>query len=781
MNRSETTIKRPPILGMLVDHSRFLHRKTEPKKIEYLGNHPSLNRFTSSLSSHFSSRRTSRFGSPTRRAATAPPPTKSINGNNETTNATLEPTTIGSSASSTRSRLLTSFLNLTNQTPYTYTPQGPFSLQLHTEYDASAYSLPRKEKHVAGPLVVAFLFYAKVLDPRVATGKYYPTFEDIDRASKTMTFTELLAFCWDFNIVPQLVSRGDLRYVFGQVYRSKNDKITELTFYQFEELLTRIALVSFYPLTDGDITRIGRKTMRKLREHIEGKRVRLKDVFRRFDTSGDGILSRDEFMAGLRDICGSAIKQRDLEAVYSLVDEDGGGEVEFIEFISAMNAAAPPAFANTKVEKTPEDRFTVPDGDRLRKHEASDSETEDNDEERKSQYNRQSSKNSSSSSNSKTYKKCLHDYLNPSTSEEDRGTMLFPGGRNLSPTDRVKALMQSMGRMTVANIRHIIDTRGRLTAGKMNGSIKSQDKEYNEEISNEAHTTRILRKRDGTMCDYSAPLLMTRRAASTTDYSMELTTMWEKLRTIKRTDDWRSYHSPCGVYMGRILTNANHSYRVTVRNPLPFSITIEASIERFPDAKVSFNRQPVASGMTTEIYIDVHLKRAMEVLGTVTISWREWKREVVARRKFKSKNIDRNADKYGYSYEPNEIIQDVNLGSCTVYLYAVSYDKNNYGSKQAEQKCPAKEFKMASIGETCPRNYLAPEHPVHKFSIPGADIIATSPTRKKLLSTLPRHGSARLMQKHLPTEKDSAEENILLDGSSIIDGQRKMKENQRKK
>jgi hypothetical protein len=88
---------------------------------------------------------------------------------------------------------------------------------------------------------------------------------------------------------------------------------------------------------------------------------------------------------------------------------------------------------------------------------------------------------------------------------------------------------------------------------------------------------------------------------------------------------------------------------------------------------------------------------------------------------------------------------------------------------------------MASIGETCPRNYLAPEHPVHKFSIPGADIIATSPTRKKLLSTLPRHGSARLMQKHLPTEKDSAEENILLDGSSIIDGQRKMKENQRKK
>ena len=709
---------RPAILGMLVDHSRFLHRKAS-KHVEYPSAHQSF-------SSNASTRRTRTprlNNSPTRRHKT-PDATTTTTTNSTTTNSTTY----------LRSRLFTSFLNLVNQTPYTYIPQGHVALQLHTEYDASSYALPRKEKHVAGPLVVAFLFYAKVLDPRVATGKYYPTFEDIDRAAKTMTFTELLAFCWDFNIVPQLISRGDLKYIFGQVQRARNEKLTELTFHQFEELLTRVALVAFYPLTNGDIKRIGRSTMRKLREHIEGKRIRLKDVFRRFDTSGDGILSRDEFMAGLRDICGSAIKQRDLEAVYSLVDEDGGGEVEFIEFITAMNAAAPPAFANTTKAKSSEDRYKVPEMERMRKHEASDSDSEEGGGEKEG-------KTATANGADTPYKKCLHDYLCPSEEEEETGTLLFPGGRNLSPSARIRALMRSMGRLTVSNIRRVIDTRGRVTAGKMNGSIKSQETEFsvdhdNDEIANEVHTARILRKRDGTMCDYSAPLLMKRRAASTTDYRSDLTTMWEKLRRVNRTDDWRSYHSPCGIYLGPILINSTHLYRIVVRNPLPFSITIEVTIERFPHTKVRFNRQPVASGMTTDIYIDTKIQRAMEALGTVTIAWREWKREVVAR-KYNTRRIE-----------------NVDVGTCTVYLYGIAYDPNHYGAKHAEEKCPAMDFKIACNGEPCPRNYLAFEHPAHRYSIPGSDVIALSPTRKGSTGTLPRKGTARMLLRHLPTGKD---------------------------
>jgi hypothetical protein len=637
---------------------------------------------------------------------------------------------------------------LTNQTPYTYIPQGEYALQLHTEYDASSYSLKPKEHHVAGPLVVAFLFYAKVLDPRVATGKYYPKFADIDRASKTMTFTELLAFCWDFNIVPQLISRGDLRYIFGHVHRSKAEKLTELSFYQFEELLTRVALVAFYPLSNGDIKRIGRSTMRKLREHIEGKRIRLKDVFRRFDTSGDGILSRDEFMAGLRDICGAAIKQRDLEAVYSLVDEDGGGEVEFIEFISAMNAAAPPAFANNNSsssssssgskQRENEDgnhHFKVPDTDNMKQYEDSDSDNEEGGKDANGNPIFPVANNEK-----REYKKCLHDYLtNPKTEKQDTGTMMFPGGRDLQPKSRVHALMRSMGKLTVANIRHVIDTRGRVTAGKMNGSIKSQESEYvTEELQNEAHTARILRKRDGTMCDYSAPRLMIRRAASTSDYSPDLTTMWERLRRINRIDDWRSYHSPCGIYMGPIITKSTHSYRIIVRNPLPCSITIEVSIDRFPDTKVKFNRRPIASGMTTEIYIETTMARAMEALGTITIAWREWKREVLAR-----------TSKY------DGAVEDLDAGRCMIYLYAISFDQKTYGSRKAESVCPAKQFKQACDGEPCPRNYLAPEHPAHKYSIPGADVIATKPTRKDLAGTLPSRGTARMMLRHLPTAPET--------------------------
>ena len=62
--------------------------------------------------------------------------------------------------------------------------------------------------------------------------------------------------------MPQLISRGDLRYVFGVVHRAPDDKLTELTFEQFEELLTRVALVAFYPLSDTDVHRIGMASAR---------------------------------------------------------------------------------------------------------------------------------------------------------------------------------------------------------------------------------------------------------------------------------------------------------------------------------------------------------------------------------------------------------------------------------------------------------------------------------------------------------------------------------------
>jgi hypothetical protein len=354
----------------------------------------------------------------------------------------------------------------------------------------------------------------------------------------------------------------------------------------------------------------------------------------------------------------------------------------------------------------------------------------------------------------------LHDYLFPSKEEEDSGTAMFPGGRDLTPKLRVQALMRSMGRLTVASIRHVIDTRGRVTAGKMNGSIKSQDTEYDtEEIKNETHTSRILRKRDGTMCDYSAPLLMKRRAASSTDYAPHLTTMWQRLRHIHRVDDWRSYHTPCGIYMGQLLVRKKHGYRIVVRNPLAYSITLEVSIDRFPGTSVHFNRQPVASGMTTEIYLETIMERAIEALGTITIKWREWKREVVARGgERRRRRGSGGGGGGGGGGGEQRVVDDVDVGRCTVYLYAVSFSDKDYGSIEAELKSPAEQFKVASNAEPCPRNYLAANHPAHKFTIPGVEKLAPSPTRKPLVITLPSRGTARMKLQHLPTAHEPAGE-----------------------
>ena len=213
--------------------------------------------------------------------------------------------------------------------------------------------------------------------------------------------------------------------------------------------------------------------------------------------------------------------------------------------------------------------------------------------------------------------------------------------------------------------------------------------------------------------------------------------------------------------MGQLLVKKKHGYRIVVRNPLSYSITLEVSIDRFPGTCVHFNRQPIASGMTTEIYLETTMERAMEALGTITISWREWKREIVARggdrRRRRRRESGRRSERRIDEGEVGEI-NDVDVGRCTVYLYAISFSKKDYGSREAESKSPAEQFKIACDAEPCPRNYLAPDHPAHKFSIPGVDKLASTPTRKSLVMTLPSRGTARMKLQHLPTAREPEEE-----------------------
>ena len=117
---------------------------------------------------------------------------------------------------------------------------------MHTSYDTTSWKVKRPSAVQTGPVATAFNFYAKLLDPRIAKeDSYYPTFDAIRRAARTCTFTESLAFAWDFDIVPHLLSRGDLRYVFAYVQRGPDDYINELTYEQFEEFLARVALVAY--------------------------------------------------------------------------------------------------------------------------------------------------------------------------------------------------------------------------------------------------------------------------------------------------------------------------------------------------------------------------------------------------------------------------------------------------------------------------------------------------------------------------------------------------------
>ena len=140
--------------------------------------------------------------------------------------------------------------------------------------------------------------------------------------------------------------------------------------------------------------------------------------------------------------------------------------------------------------------------------------------------------------------------------------------------------------------------------------------------------------------------------------------MWKHLRKVDRVDDWRSYHAPC-IFMGRVLVGEQHGYRVNVRNPLPFPITIEVSLHHFPDTDVSFFRRPIASGMSTRITISTCIKRAGEYMGIMRVSWRAFQREVQAR----SAGMD-------------GMVSDEDEGMCSVPLYGIALDRSDYAARK---------------------------------------------------------------------------------------------------
>ena len=468
-------------------------------------------------------------------------------------------------------------------------------------------------------------------------------------------------------------------------------------------------------------------------------------------------------MAGLRDICGSAIKQRDLEAVYCCVDEDGGGEVEFIEFVAAMNQAAPPIFSNAEaaLKAANADAVKIPYAEKLEQYEDSDSDEEKSEEKPSLREADDGEENTGGNENvgegkSKERQKSLHEMLHPDEEVEEIGTAKFPGGRNLIPSERVSALILSLGNLTLASFRRTMDTKGRLTAGRMNGTLATNDL-LNSGVKGAAASdeTRILRKRDGTMCDFSAPLLMKRRAASHVEYRPELADAWKALRQVRRVDDWRGFHAPC-VFMGKILQGHEYGYRVTVRNPLPIAITLEVEIVRMPGVEVVFSRKPIVSGLSSTIALTARMEQDGEYVGVMHIRWRVFQTEVLARKMHAS-----------------NMVEDEDYGTCSVAMYAECIGPRKVsGRAAAGSVCPAESFELACGNLRCPKYALAADHPVHRYEIPslsgdwhsrhprratsGRDGHSSAtwrrrPTRKKTGPAPPRIGSARMQGRQFPT------------------------------
>eukprot|EP00943_MAST-04B_sp_MAST-4B-sp1_P009206 g9206.t1 len=460
--------------------------------------------------------------------------------------------------------------------------QDHTNVQIHTAYDTTSWNVPRPSTIQVGPVATAFNFYAKLLDPRIATGTYYPTFEAIERAARTCTFTESLAFAWDFDIVPHLLSRGDLRYIFAYVQRGSEDYINELTYEQFEEFLARVALVAYektieLPALPGEV---------KEKESIV------------LDSEGNPIFTR----------------------------KHGGEDGE---------------------TKLPRPKFHIDTSWR-------------------------------------------------SKSEEDALNVKV---EVLTPTKKVKKLIRDLGLSNTEYVKSIIEKKGKTTAGRLNGTIKLNSPRDND---GESQINRLLRKRDGAMCDYTAPKIMKRRNKCRSEWQDGLTKPFHPLRQlIGSADVWKGFHAPV-LYLGRMLTKKRHRYRIVVRNPMRDAITIEVERYGCEFLTLEYARSPIPSGLTVNVIVDSYINNPGEYAGYLKIKWRIYKVEVAARKKPKHASVD------------------VDAGQFTVPIFGTALNNKNFGSENAECSCPVVEFQNACT-QPCPRYYLAPDHPVHRFEKPIAN------------------------------------------------------------
>ena len=66
----------------------------------------------------------------------------------------------------------------------------------------------------------------------------------------------------------------------------------------------------------------------------------LRDVFRRYDTSGDGFLQAGELKFAWQAVTGEEMGESDADALVKSIDTDGNGEIDVDEFIALVRDAS---------------------------------------------------------------------------------------------------------------------------------------------------------------------------------------------------------------------------------------------------------------------------------------------------------------------------------------------------------------------------------------------------------------------------------------------------------
>ncbi len=107
-------------------------------------------------------------------------------------------------------------------------------------------------------------------------------------------------------------------------------------------------------------TNIEAIAIKNLQDILRERGYTAETLFSKFDTDGNGVLSKMEFEAALRSITGQVAPQAILNAVFGALDRDSSGSLELAELLSIVDSGVTHSFSSGQsivVGDHPQDRF----------------------------------------------------------------------------------------------------------------------------------------------------------------------------------------------------------------------------------------------------------------------------------------------------------------------------------------------------------------------------------------------------------------------------------------